>query len=91
MLVQRIVGNAGEQADGALRRSILFRRYLDSEKIRNQAYITFRFPRGYILEIVEFIERPDHEKYGSLTTVFRHVFFIEFPVFIVHPCISIVF
>ena len=38
-----------------------------------------------VLDIIEFIERTDHEKYGSFTTIFRHVFTIEFAVFLIHP------
>ena len=88
VLVQRIVGKAAEEADGAVRGRILFRCQLDSEKIRDLAHIEFRFARCRVLKIIEFIECTDHEKYGSLTTIFLHIFFVEFSILVVHGALS---
>ncbi len=93
VLVQNVIGEAGEQAVlvGEQPRAaigelhfVFFDSELDAEKIGDGADIQDSLSCGSVLDVVELIEGADHQEDGGLRAVLGRVGAIEFDIFFVH-------
>ena len=84
VLVKRIVRESRKESLLSRPHIVPFRRQLDAEMVRHLLYVVERLARIRVANVIEFIERPDHETYGHGRSVRLVIFLIMGAVLFVH-------